>query len=78
MKIHDENSRMVRIPDLRQGMVVEPGFLHKEQVTIEGTPEVVPGQPKEHPPLYCVIGKLDDDSVVTQHSYVGDAVWVLP
>lgn len=78
MKIHDENSQMVRIPDLRQGMVVEPGFFHTEQVTIEATPEVVPGQPKEHPPLYCVISKLDDGTVITSRSYVGDAVWVLP
>jgi hypothetical protein len=52
VKIHDENSRMVRIPDLRKGMVVEPGYFHEEQVTIEDTPEVVEGEPKEHPPLY--------------------------
>jgi hypothetical protein len=78
MKIHDENSQMVRIPDLRKGMVVEPGFFHKEQTTIEGTPEVVEGEPKEHPPLYCVIAKLDDGTVITRHSYSGDAVWVLP
>jgi hypothetical protein len=78
MKIYNENSQMVRIPDLRKGMVVEPGFFHEEQTTIEGTPEVVGGQPKERPPLYCVIAKLDDGTVITRHSYSGDAVWVLP
>jgi len=78
MKIHNENSRMVRIPDLREGMVVEPGFLHQEQVTIENTPEVVGGQPSEHSPLYRIIGKLDDGTVISQYSYTGDAVWVFP
>jgi hypothetical protein len=78
MKIHDENSRMIRIPDLRKGMVVEPGYFHEEQVTIEGTPEVVGGQPKEHPPLYCVVSKLDNGEAISSHSYSGDAVWVFP
>lgn len=84
MKIYDENSRMVRIPDLRQGMVVEPGFLHKEQVTIDGTPEVIKEAQKKGrrqeaiPALYLITAKLDDGTVITQESYSGDAVWVFP
>ena len=87
MRIYDENSRMVRIPDLREGMVTEPGFLHKERVTIQGTPEIVGEaqtkkrlwRPNEHTPaLYRITGKLDDGTVITQEAYSGDAVWVFP
>lgn len=74
MRIHDEHSRFVLVPDLSAGDVVEPGFLHREQVTIHRTPQKV----KDSDTLYGVIGKLDSGEVVLEFLVAGDGVWVFP
>lgn len=72
MKIHNPNSQFVCIPDLCAGDVVEPGFLHPEQVTIQEKPEKVP-----ETIWYCVLAKTDGGVLVVEHAPGDDGVWVM-
>ena len=73
MKIHDPNSTMVRVGDLKAGMRVEPGFFHEEEVVVEQDAELVFGTG-----FYCVLFRTSDGTIRHAHPYEGDAVWVLP
>lgn len=73
MKIHDPNSAMVLVQNLKAGMRVEPGFLAEEETVIEQDAELVFGTS-----FYCVPFRTPDGAMHHAHPYNGDAVWVFP
>lgn len=73
MKIHNPNSRLVRVGDLMKGQRIEPGYLDEQEVTIEADAKKVLDTN-----VFCILFKRPDGSVDCEHGYEGDAVWVLP